>query len=95
MEELEGEVQRPDVLDTARMEALIAEHLNDRLQLLPELDLASALHDFVEKVQALLLSSCLPCVGSRRGKGVVIQLCSSRVLAMACLPAEWRPAGSC
>lgn len=57
--ELEG--QRPEALDTAQMEALIAEHLRERLQLLPEVDLANALHDFVEKVcvPAPLGSKCV------------------------------------
>ena len=45
-----AEGQRPEALDTAQMEALIAQHLRERLQLLPEVELANALHDFVEKV---------------------------------------------
>ena len=48
--EFNAQAQRPEAADQAAIEALIAKNLTDGLQLLPEEDLASALHDFVEKV---------------------------------------------
>ena len=48
--EFNAQAQRPEAEDQAAIEALIAKNLTEGLQLLPEDDLASALHDFVEKV---------------------------------------------
>ena len=41
---------RPEALDEKQIEDLIAEHLQQHLEILPEQDLANALHDFVDKV---------------------------------------------
>lgn len=48
--ELDISAARPEAADQAQIEALIAQHLTDGLQLFPHDVLASALHDFVEKV---------------------------------------------
>lgn len=48
--QFDAQAQRPEAADQAAIEALIAKNLTDGLQLLPEEELASALHDFVEKV---------------------------------------------
>ncbi len=37
-------------LDERQIEDLIAEHLQQHLEILPEQDLANALHNFVDKV---------------------------------------------
>ena len=47
---------RPEALDERQIEDLIAEHLNQHLEILPEQDLANALHNFVDKVSPLALS---------------------------------------
>ena len=41
---------RPEALDERQIEDLIAEHLQQHLEILPEQDLANALHEFVDKV---------------------------------------------
>ena len=41
---------RPEAADEKQIEDLIQEHLVDNLEILPERELAFALHDFVEKV---------------------------------------------
>jgi len=41
---------RPEALDEHQIEDLIAEHLQQHLEILPEQDLANALHNFVDKV---------------------------------------------
>ncbi len=41
---------RPEALDERQIEDLIAEHLQQHLEILPEQDLANALHNFVDKV---------------------------------------------
>lgn len=46
---------RPEALDERQIEDLIAEHLQQHLEILPEQDLANALHEFVDKV---LFVSC-------------------------------------
>ena len=43
-------VPRPEAADEKQIEDLIQEHLVDNLEILPERELAFALHDFVEKV---------------------------------------------
>ena len=43
----------PEAADQQRIEELIAQHLTDGLQLIPEATMASALNDFVEKVSHL------------------------------------------
>ena len=43
---------RPEALDERQIEDLIAEHLHQHLEILPEQDLANALHSFVDKVRA-------------------------------------------
>lgn len=43
------DLPRAEALDEARIEDLVAQHLVQDLQILPELELAEALHDFVEK----------------------------------------------
>ena len=47
---------RPEALDERQIEDLIAEHLNQHLEILPEQDLANALHNFVDKVNFRALS---------------------------------------
>lgn len=44
---------RPEALDERQIEDLIAEHLQQHLEILPEQDLANALHEFVDKVMRL------------------------------------------
>jgi len=44
-----GELVRPEALDEARIEDLIADHLAHDMQIIPEQELTIALHDFVEK----------------------------------------------
>lgn len=44
---------RPEALDERQIEDLIAEHLQQHLEILPEQDLANALHEFVDKVMCL------------------------------------------
>ena len=41
---------RPEALDERQIEDLIAEQLQQHLEILPEQDLANALHNFVDKV---------------------------------------------
>ena len=41
---------RPETADEKQIEDLIQEHLVQNLEILPEQELAVALHDFVEKV---------------------------------------------
>ena len=53
--ELDIRANRPEAADQAQIEALIAQHLSDGLQLIPEDVLATALQDFVEKVGPGLL----------------------------------------
>ena len=45
---------RPEALDERQIEDLIAEHLQQHLEILPEQDLANALHEFVDKVLSTL-----------------------------------------
>ena len=47
---------RPEALDERQIEDLIAEHLNQHLEILPEQDLPNALHNFVDKVNFRALS---------------------------------------
>lgn len=44
-----NEMARPEALDETKISDLIAQHLSHDLQILPELELTNALHDFVEK----------------------------------------------
>ena len=47
---------RPEAEDEQQIEALIAEHVHQKLQVILEGEMANALHDFVDK--ASLLISC-------------------------------------
>lgn len=51
---------RPEALDERQIEDLIAEHLQQHLEILPEQDLANALHEFVDKVLSLRPVNSLP-----------------------------------
>lgn len=53
---------RPEALDERQIEDLIAEHLQQHLEILPEQDLANALHNFVDKV-SLPAHMVVPLVG--------------------------------
>ena len=44
---------RPEAADEKQIEDLIQEHLIQNLEILPEQELAVALHEFVEKVASL------------------------------------------
>lgn len=50
---------RPEALDERQIEDLIAEHLNQHLEILPEQDLANALHNFVDKDEKQALHECV------------------------------------
>ncbi len=50
---------RPEAADERQIEDLIQEHLVQNLEILPEQELAVALHDFVEKV-GILVGPCVP-----------------------------------
>lgn len=59
---------RPEALDERQIEDLIAEHLQQHLEILPEQDLANALHNFVDKVS--LPAHGLPLLGTAvKGQG--------------------------
>ena len=55
-ERRDDEDRTPQQLDETQIEDLITEHLVDNLAILPEVDLANALHDFVDKVPAITFS---------------------------------------
>ncbi len=63
---------RPEALDERQIEDLIAEHLQQHLEILPEQDLANALHNFVDKVSrdctSLKTRSALAAQFFRQGK---------------------------
>lgn len=50
---------RPEALDERQIEDLIAEHLQQHLEILPEQDLANALHNFVDKDEKQALHDCV------------------------------------
>ncbi|KAL3143519.1 hypothetical protein ABBQ38_002323 [Trebouxia sp. C0009 RCD-2024] len=50
---------RPEALDERQIEDLIAEHLQQHLEILPEQDLANALHEFVDKDEKQALHNCV------------------------------------
>ncbi|KAK9868394.1 hypothetical protein WJX84_007759 [Apatococcus fuscideae] len=50
---------RPEAADEKQIEDLIQEHLVQNLEILPEQELAVALHDFVEKDEKQALADCL------------------------------------
>ncbi|KAK9844671.1 hypothetical protein WJX74_005353 [Apatococcus lobatus] len=50
---------RPEAADEKQIEDLIQEHLVENLEILPERELAFALHDFVEKDEKQALAECL------------------------------------
>lgn len=57
---LDTENLRPEALDQHRIEQLVAENLQTKLQVVEETELANALHDFVDKVgKALKVLSCI------------------------------------
>lgn len=69
-EEVVGrDLLRPSELDERQIEELIAENLNQALQIVNEVELGHALHDFVEKVQPSLLSAPLKHETQRRTEG--------------------------
>ncbi|KAF8065921.1 MRE11 [Scenedesmus sp. PABB004] len=53
---------RPEQLDQARIEDLVAANLTARLDILPPDELALALHDFVEKDERAALAACVSTV---------------------------------
>lgn len=47
---------RPEAMDEAEIEAQVARHLKEGLEVIPEAELAAALHNYVDKVRPKALS---------------------------------------
>lgn len=58
-EEITPDLLRPEAMDQARIEDLIAENLHDNLKFLKEEELANALHKFVDKDEKHALAECV------------------------------------